>query len=453
MYEKQKTIPTYVGLLLAIVLVVVVVVFFEGSTRTFTKATGNVKPASVEVTNIADTSFTVTWVTDTESTGAVNVINNVLLSQTLLDDRDTDGKMKKYITHAVTIRNLKPSTRYSWKILANGKEYGQSETAGFQTTTAPSLPAPSDILEPAYGSVTTDVGQPADGAIVYLTVVGGQKLSTLVKPSGSWVMPLNLSRTENLTSYLTVAERMTENIVVKNGSIESTAITDTLNDSPVPTMVLGKSYDFRKQQAKKPIEDFDLMTPTPTKPSLPIAFIPPKSNKKGASDVPTKSKILGTSDVLKSSLQNDVMITNPKNGAHLSTFTPLFQGTGVSGKTVTITIGIKNPISGTTTVDDDGLWRFTPSKALAPGEQSVTITSVDVKDKPVAVTHMFEILKSGTQVLGDATPSATLAPTATPTIEASTTAEPIPETATTLPTMLITLLGIALIFVSIVVIL
>jgi hypothetical protein len=107
------------------------------------------------------------------------------------------------------------------------------------------------------------------------------------------------------------------------------------------------------------------------------------------------------------------------------------------------------------------LWSYTPKKPLSPGKQSVTMTTNNLQNKPVAVTHMFEIFKSGTQVLGDATPSATpaspagvltptatLAPvatdTATPTPESTLAAQPVPTSGNELPTIILLVIGAGL---------
>ena len=50
---------------------------------------------------------------------------------------------------------------------------------------------------------------------------------------------------------------------------------------------------------------------------------------------------------------------------------------------------------------------------------------------------MFEILKSGTQVLGDATPSGELEPTPTEEITPELTGEPIPTSGSALPTYIL----------------
>jgi uncharacterized surface anchored protein len=92
------------------------------------------------------------------------------------------------------------------------------------------------------------------------------------------------------------------------------------------------------------------------------------------------------------------------------------------------------------------------------------MTTKNLQNKPVAVTHMFEILKSGTQVLGDATPSATLTPTTTVTLAPTPTdtpeatlsatpeetpastlaAQPVPTSGNELPTIMLLLLGVGL---------
>jgi hypothetical protein len=264
-------------------------------------------------------------------------------------------------------------------------------------------------------------------------------LSAISKPSGTWLIPLNLIRTEDLTSYLPVTDRMTVNISVQLQGLSTTAITDTLNDSPVPDMIPGKTYDFRKANARVPGAQLALLA-TPTLP------------KAGGA-------VLGA-NTAKSA--NIVSLTIPAQGAALPTTLPLIQGTGIPGKSVSVILGISNPVGGSAVVGADGLWSYTPAKPLSPGGQSVTVTTKDIKNKSIAITHLFTVLKSGTQVLGEATPSGTLTPTETltptitltPTEIATSTATPTPvstlaaQTPPTsgneLPTIVLLLTGITL---------
>ena len=403
-------------------LVGAVIVLFENASRSQSRASGSEQPKNIQLTNVSDSSFTVTWLTDSTATGTVRLSMPPFQSITAFDDRDTNGKLTPYQTHSVTVRSLKPNTNYSLKVLSNGKSYGDNKKP-LSVRTAPTIGKGSSGLEPAYGTIMTPNGSPAGGALVYLTLEGGQLLSTTTNMSGSWLVTLNSARTASLDRYLTPAERITESISVLSNEGEATAVTDTLNDAPVSEMTLGKTYDFRKQQAGA--QPSTLAT---TKTGVPA--------------------ILGAQKQLMKNQSNVVSIATPVNGAALSTAFPLIQGTGIPTHTVSVVVGITNPVSGSVVVGTDGMWRFTPTRPLAPGKQSVTVTTLDSASKPVAITHAFTVLKSGSQVLGDATPSATLepTPTATPTATpiATLAAQPVPISGTALPTIILIVLGLGL---------
>lgn len=378
----ERKIPTLIGLLLVGVFLVLFRFAFDRINPIFSKATGSIAPQQVTVTNVSDTSFTVSWITGAPSLGSIKLDS---VKTPYIEDQTSASH-----THHVTVRNLKPETSYTFRL--GGKRY--------DVRTAPQLAGLGTTIEPAYGQVANPSGEPAEGAIVYLTLSGGQMLSTLTKQGGTWVVPLNRARTADLTSYITGNERIDETIFVRGADGEARALTDTFNDNPVPAITIGKTYDFRKIQAAAP--------------KLP--------------------SVLGTST-------QEVSITKPVTGATLPSNLPLFQGAGVPGNQALIVIGITNPVSDTFLVGEDGIWRYTPPKPLQPGKQSVTITTSDAQGKTIAITHLFEVLKSGTQVLGEATPSATLEPTPTATLAG----EPIPETGSSLPLIIMLILGTGLI--------
>ena len=448
--HRTIKIPTVVGIVLIIALVAVVSILFENLTRRLTTASGSVKPENVTVANVSDTSFTLTWTTNLDATGAVIISSRLWKSNVFYDERDvnrSDAGTKKtlgsYATHSVTVRNLTPDTDYDVRILSNGKSFsGIGATESVRT--GPILTPSENILEPAYGIILMSGNDPADGALVYLTLDGGQVLSAISNTQGSWLIPLNLARSGDLTRYLPSLERTDETILVRHGGEETTATADTFNDAPVPTMVMGKTYDFRKQQAD-------------AHPNPPLAMDNTAEESKF-------QEVLGDSSSAPTGPYH-VTLTQPQNGSALSSFLPLIAGTGVPEKSVTVTLGINQPFTGSTRVGSDGMWRFTPTKSLGTGKQSVTITTVDATGQPVALTHTFEILKSGTQVLGEATPSGTLTPTpptagaATPTPTSFTTpsatptfavtplptstlsGEPVPQTGNALPLLVVIMLA------------
>ncbi len=416
-------VPTPIGFLLLIIVVGGAIFSFETLSKLPTRASGSIQPENVQITNLSDTSFTFTWTTATPATGML-IVTTPQREITAFDQRDSNGKLTPYITHSITIRNLTGDTEHLVKILSSGKTYLDADKP-YRIRTAASLTTSPGNLGPAYGSVVTTDNKPADGALVFLTLEGSQTLSALVKPSGAWIIPLNLIRTQDGTSYLSLSiDRITENILVRSDGEQSSAITDTLNDSPVPSMVLGKTYDFRKQQAKLTEQS-------------PIALAPPRPK-------PTPAVLAAQT----TQTHYTVNLVAPMEGAVLTSQFPFIQGTGIPGKFVTITLGITSPISDTTTVGNDGIFRYTPKTQLSPGKQSVTITTLNAQDQTVAMTHSFEILKSGTQVLGIATPSGTLTPTLaplfTPTPTSTLAGQPLPNSATTFPTVFLIMVGLSL---------
>lgn len=428
--HQGPKIPTLMGIILLIAVVGVVIALFEKFSRGSSRATGSVVPQDVAITNVGDKNFTVVWTTSVPATGAVSVLSPKQRLSTVFEDRDTGGTMKQYSAHSVTVRSLNPGTTYTFQIVSNGKQYANQDKP-YMASTASTLSGEGSGLEPAYGSVHDGAGSPVSGALIILMPEQGQALSTLTSPSGTWLLSLGFARNSSFTRYLSNEGRLTETIRVLYNNQESTAFTDTLNDAPVPAMILGKTYDFRKQQAAQ-------------------------KNIATAQTGKESPSVLGNTTTAKPSLTHIVSIASPALNAALATSLPLIQGTGIPGKTVSIVVGITNPTGGTAIVGNDGIWHYTPTKALGAGKQSVTATSVDSRGKPVAITNTFTILKSGTQVLGDATPSASLTPTFTPTPTATSEAspsatptpklegEPVPQSGTSLPTILLLLIGLTM---------
>lgn len=420
----QKKIPTLLGLLFVLFTVALFSYAFDRVGPLLSRANASATPLNVMISNINDTGLTVSWTTATPASGAITVQSDNTKSEVVYDERDTmnassidQKRLGIYTTHTTTFRNANPETTYRIQIISNDTRYQDINGSPYIITTGPMLTGNGTGIEPAFGTIKTSDGQSASGTLLYLILENGQTLSTLVKPSGSWIIPLNLAREKTLVSYISPNERIDESFIFRLNTEEGQALSDTLNDNPIPEMVLGKSYDFRKVQATKETE------------------------KKLASTLPS---VLGETTSTPIGI---ISILKPKDNQAIPTNIPIFQGTGIPNKNVTLIIGIRNPQVGQTTVGNDGIWRYSPTTPLSEGKQSVTLTTQDAQGRPVAMTNMFEVLKSGTQVLGDATPSATILPTPTdiPIEESTLSGEPIPETGFPLPLILLLTLGTLLI--------
>ncbi len=431
MYKKQTKIPTLVALFILLFGIGGGILFVETSTTSTTvNADPIIAPQNIHLTNISDNQFSVSWTTSKETIGYVTYKDANSSTFTALDDRDEDGKPKNYITHHVTVKNLKENTLYNYRINSANRVF-DNQGQPYKQITGPRLSS-TLVVDPAYGTVQLADDKPAVGSIVYLTVGKSLPLSAIVKNEGTWLIPLNNSRTQDLLSrpQLATPEVIQINVVYDQNQI-GTVLTDTKNSSPVPNIIVGKSYDFRNLQGK-------------AKDQLAIEK---NTNVLGTS----KSITTPTIGVTPKLLQKVDFVFPEKERATTTDTKPLLKGVGIPGKSIVITVN-STPQTGKITVNTDGTWSFIPPLSLPPGEHTINISTVDTNGKPIALSRKFVVLKSGESVLGESTPSATLFPTEVPTeIPIFTVAPSIiasstpPVTGSLTPTF--TFLGMGIIFV------
>ncbi len=159
----------------------------------------------VKVTNVRDTSFTVSWSTDVIAPGWVNYGTSPVLGQTAYDDR---GAKAIGQSHHVTLYDLSPQTTYYFEVVS-GATVGDNKGSCYQATTGPTLELPaSDTI---YGQAFESDGvTPAEGAIVYVTLrdVDGagspgeaRVMSALVDADGWWQANLGNARLADGSGY------------------------------------------------------------------------------------------------------------------------------------------------------------------------------------------------------------------------------------------------------------
>jgi len=403
--RKEKRIPTIIALLILILGIVGGIFLIKNTSRWFAGANPEIIPKEVKITNITENSFTISWITDAQVPGFVKYGTDEEIAFTAQDDRDQlSGNQGSFFTHHVTVKGLTPSTNYFFKISSGGKLFDNNGQL-YQVSTGPTIQGPSRESDVAYGTILKQDGSPAEGVIVYLTLTNASPLSTITRSSGNWVIPLNLARSTDLSSWLIYdKEASVEEIFVQGGPAgTATAISVTKNDSPLPPITLGGNFDFR-QALPSP-------TPTPT--------LSPTSSTSGFS----VEKFATPTPVLK--------IINPSQGEEVNTFTPEIFGTGPSGERLTIVVESPETIQGEVVISPDGRWRWTPPKNLSPGQHTVTVSLPNGQ----RVSHSFVVLAAGEENTPSFTssPSATLAPTPTLTPTPTVTPTEVP-TPTLTPT-------------------
>lgn len=415
---RKYTIPTILGLFLLIAGTAAGVFLIQKGPTFFLKANPEIIPQQIKITNVTDSSFTVSWITETSTNGFVQHGQSPNTSSVAADERDAvSGTTGSFYTHYVTVKNLKPKTKYYFKLGSGGKTFDSSGQPWEVTTAStPSSPEPgSDI---ASGKVLNADQTPADGAIVYLSITNMTPQSTLIRSSGNWLVALNNTFSSNLSGYASYdkTSKVLE-IFVQGENQTASAITTTGNDNPVPTIVLGQTYDFRAQEEQPPEELADI-TPTLEETGEEATTSPEEE----ASRFSFEEMGQATEE------EGSVSISNPEEEETINTQKPAFSGTGPAGETIQILI--ESPLyNDTVTVDQDGNWTWTPPADLEPGEHSLTISYLGR-----SITRRFTVLAVGESGLPSftSTPSATT-PTSTPT--PTTTATP---TLTTTPTITMT---------------
>ncbi len=442
--KKIRRLPTIVGLLLVLAAIAGGVVLIRKGPSLFLRAAPELTPTQIKITNVNDASFTISWITDEATSGFIKYGLDKNPNFTAADDRDQlSGDTKSFLTHHVTVKNLKPSTTYFFKIGSGSKIFDNNGQA-YQIKTASIISSSPPHNDVAYGTVVDQNNNPVEGAIVYLSLANANPASSLTKSSGSWVIPLNLIRSADLSAYATYdKDASIEEIFIQASTTgTATVVATTKNDSPMPKITLGQNFDFREIAEEKSI-------------------IPEKEQEAQPEATPT-SKFSLEEATPSATPSGKLTIINPEEQEEINTQKPQFLGTGPVGKTLTITVESPATYSGVISTDQTGNWKWTPPENLEPGEHTVTVGYTDDDGKEQKVSKTFLVLAADSSSMpamtaspsGETSPSAEASPTATPTISSTdsgrtsipSTEGGIPTSGYLTPTFLIFIMGISFIF-------
>lgn len=222
-------IPTFLGFFLLILGLGAGVFLVQNQTFFRLRAAPDITPSDVRITNITDHSFTVSWVTEKQTSGNLTIGSKASLG----------------FAHSITVDELTPATDYSFKINSAGAVF-ENNGIPWQVTTATKLP-PNIDSKFLSGNILTPGGQPAANVLVVVMAGGMSPLSAITTSNGSWVIPLNSARTIDGTSFASIKLDLPIQILVQGGPLGvATAQAYPSTASPTPPITLGKSYDFRE---------------------------------------------------------------------------------------------------------------------------------------------------------------------------------------------------------------
>jgi hypothetical protein len=401
----DKRIPTLLGLVLILIGVGVTSFLVSKGIIFFGNANPSSNPKNVRITNITDSSFTVSYSTDASVAGSVNWGKEQTLGQIALDERDQQSEsLVNHKVHSITVSNLSPSTKYYFSITSAQDKY-LNNGSPYEVTTGGTISTTPSDQKPIVGKVVNPDGNPPSEAIVYITLDNSQVISSLVKSDGTYIVPLNSLRNQDLNSYFTFSDNQNIKMLFYGDGLSSNVTLFVSQINPVATVTLSNSYDF--SQGTNPVAS----SSAGQNENLTNSFPTPKPNSNTSVKAPE--------------------ITTPTENQSFSDQQPVIKGKALPNETVDITIHSDTPIQTQVTADAYGNWNFRPTTALAPGNHTVTITTKDANGILRTITQSFTVYAAGSQVNPvanppTATPAPSTAPTANPTLTPTPTPTPSP---------------------------
>jgi hypothetical protein len=400
----QRRIPTLLGFFLVGIGLVVSSWFLQRGVLFPTQAANGSTPQHVRISNVTDTSFTLSYTTSDAVIGAVSYGESNTDEKRATDDRDMNGTPSQYTTHSITLSGLSPGKTYQYKILSGDKEY-MKDNAPFSFT----LPDTLENSEDQQFVVSGRVQLPdVTSVLVYATLPDSQVLSTLTSPDGSFSLSSDQLRSANFSDLVSYQDSTPVTLLLTNGSLSSKVLTSVGSSSSLPPVSLSQNYDF--SQSSDPIGEFSASD------SADLAGFP-------SVEVDDDEESTVTAEILTPDANEG--FTDPR---------PQFSGRALPNSEVEIIIHSEEEIKASVKANTRGTWTYRPTAPLSPGEHTLTVRTRDEFGILQELTQSFVVYAEGSQFTDPSvSPVRTPSPTRTPSPSPSPTGTtPSPTTGVTI---------------------
>ncbi len=413
--KRNIKLPTLLGVII-LVIGLISGIFLINSTQEF-KLSANIEavPKNVRFSNITDTSITVSWTTDIESVGLIKWGTN---QNTIKDISNDEINIKSYV-HSANISGINNSNIFLI-INSDGKDYDNDGIPWQTKTNQNKINSANSIT--ATGTISSQDNTASNKTLVYISA-GGILMSTLTSDEGSYIIPISKYLNE-------LPETNVVEINVQAGiKGVSQAIIYPKNLKSIPTILIGKTYDFRSLSTSDTNE-----------------------NPKSSLSIPESIEVSSRFEIAKTEYQfsETVTLESINNGEIIQTNDPDFFGKGP--KDTNIEISVESELQSDILITDSkGNWNWSPPKNLEAGEHTVTLKWRDSKGILRTIIRNF-IVSASEGPAFESTPSATplivpiasespspILKTATP--KSTSTPQPVPETGSLFPTIGLFIMG------------
>lgn len=380
----QRQIPTLFGLGILIAALVGGILFIGiGGGEFAPRATPQTTPKNVKITNVRDTSFTVSFLTDEATAGFIKYgVTASDLKNQASDDRDQlNGNVGQYQSHYITLRDLEPNTEYHFTLGTASIPRTDNNGVPFTVKTAPTA-GNQAAAKTAYGTVNKADGSAADGAIVYMVIPGGTELSGLVKASGSWAIPLSNARASDLTTYVNVQPSTPVSLIVQGTTVNETATLDlTIADSqPVSPIILVTGSGSAPTQQQTNLQAETTTPPATTDETSLTSLTSFESSDSSATIESTSPSVSPSLEGSPTTQQASTVDMTMAETPTVETTRPTITGKAAPNTVITIQVNSDTQITTQVTTDEQGNFVLPLSGGethLEPGEHTVKITYTD----------------------------------------------------------------------------
>ncbi|MEI6887460.1 MAG: fibronectin type III domain-containing protein [bacterium] len=227
-----------------------------------------IKVSNIRITNLTDSSATVSWLSADPSIGSVLVSENNkfdILSNfrkaRFYDDRDSDtynwilsSNATSRYTHHVTITNLVPESKYYYRIAGSYRTVEMSYPDLETGKTLDTLVTP----DPSYGQFPD---QSENDALIYYSIGDSTQLSTYLNSSFAFTFDKSNLRSKDLLSSYAYRVGDVINISTIDSSSKRTIESKVGEDQPIqlPTYIAPDSTT--KSEAPIPLTKLTVLTP------------------------------------------------------------------------------------------------------------------------------------------------------------------------------------------------
>jgi uncharacterized protein YdeI (BOF family) len=168
-------------------------------TETSSNVTKSAGKNSVQVTNLTDTGFSISWLSSTKVESYIKYgTSKTSLADTVYDIRDSVTSKAKYYSHNFEVTRLQPQTKYYYEVYSGSLLLTSGDITTFKTLSNP----------PEYKSISgkiTGYSDPSD-AVVFVSFISTSKgistvSSSLTDSNGNWVVTVGDIRNSTGTEY------------------------------------------------------------------------------------------------------------------------------------------------------------------------------------------------------------------------------------------------------------